>query len=207
MSVSSEYSLPEQWETTVVPLVLLNKDLPLTPGSEMVTALERENQSLRREICCLRSQLDVWINQVKKYRRIAKASKTLVKSLLCSIQGLQEGVEFMEETERAATEEWTVSQASMEQAVIWQGGLGNMLWLNSRNPVLKPPISLHGSESDDCVNVWFLARKLNRIMLPILASIFLGSKTKSPRAPTVTWKSAEVNGLDTVAKHGGCLAV
>lgn len=96
------------------PLARLNKELPLTPGTEMISSLEDENDILRRENQELKSQLDSWLHQVKKYRQITIASRRAMKQFASGIGQLQEAFIAMEEAERLAKEEWGMYQTDLQ---------------------------------------------------------------------------------------------
>jgi len=111
----------------VRPLALRDKDLPATPGSEKNSALEYENEMLRRENESLRGQIDVWAHQISRYIKVGDAAKALAKETALSVRQLQDAQFAMKRTEREAEGEWVSYKAKMEEHMAKTGIIGNQI--------------------------------------------------------------------------------
>ena len=111
----------------VRPLALRDKDLPSTPGSEKVAALEYENEMLRRENQSLRGQLDIWAHQIKRYHKVADGAKAMAKETALSIRHLQDANFKMRRVEREAEREWVSYKTELEDHKAKTGIVGNQL--------------------------------------------------------------------------------
>ena len=86
-------------------LALRDKDLLSILRSKKVTALEYNNEMLRRENQSLRGQLDIWAHQIKRYHKVADGAKAMAKETALSIRHLQDTNFTMRRVEREAEKE------------------------------------------------------------------------------------------------------
>lgn len=113
--------------SAVRPLAQLNKELPRTPSTEMVASLDDENEMLRLENQNLRGQIDMWINQVRRYRKITNAARELMKKIGLHVEDLHQAVATMERTEEAAENEWIIYQGAIENHFEEMGVMENRI--------------------------------------------------------------------------------
>ena len=125
----------------VRPLALRDKDLPSTPGSEKVAALEYENEKLRREIKSLRrqldssqgqldslrGQLDIWAHQIQRLHKVVDGAKASAKVTALAIRHLQDANFTMKRTEREADKEWASYKTKVEGHMMKTGIVGNQI--------------------------------------------------------------------------------
>ncbi len=89
-----------------------------------------ENQRLQAElhqgqveIQTLRSQLNLWAHQVRRYRQISKGARSFTAEALVGVKHLQEGIFAMKRVEREAGKEWEKCQAALEKQMDENGTL------------------------------------------------------------------------------------
>jgi hypothetical protein len=95
-------------------LALRDKDLPLTPTSGRIVALEYEKKKLWTENQVFRNQFDVWANQLRRFHKAIDSCKTFAKETALSVRHLQDAHFTMRHTEREAEKEWANFKATMQ---------------------------------------------------------------------------------------------
>lgn len=111
----------------VKPLALRDKDLPPTPDSERVVALERENEMLQRDIRTLKCQIDIQAHQINHYRQMTHSAKSFAKSVSLGIRHLQDATFTMKKMERQAQDEWKTYQNALEKHMERTGTIENVI--------------------------------------------------------------------------------
>ena len=105
---------------SIPPLELREKDLPPTPRSARLSALEYENDMLRGENQTLRRQLELFSHQLRCHKQVADAGRNLVKEAMSHLQRLQDSAFAMKRAERAAKKELSNYATSQGDRVRFQ---------------------------------------------------------------------------------------
>lgn len=108
-------------------LALRDKDLPPTPDSKRVEALERENEMLLKEIRTLNGHIDIQAHQIKRYRQTATAARSFIKEISLGIGNLEDATSKMKETESHALGEWKAYQGAVEKHIERTGTIENII--------------------------------------------------------------------------------
>lgn len=68
----------------------ISKPLPLTPGSAMISSLELENETLRRENISLRRDVQISRERLHRYRKITVAAKAFFRQTTIGAQKFED---------------------------------------------------------------------------------------------------------------------
>ncbi|RDL41163.1 uncharacterized protein BP5553_01142 [Venustampulla echinocandica] len=100
--------------------------LPPPPSLENIAALEQENRRLRMEVQQLRSQQEIWANQVRRYYQIAEAAKEFARGTASGVRLIQDATNNMEKAKKVAGQSWNVCESNLE-ALMADEKVGNWI--------------------------------------------------------------------------------